>query len=126
MAWVADTDAGAKYRPANDGGDYYGILRRTRGVPAVLSEAAFITNPPEEALLATPEVQPVEGEAIARAIVRLRHHRRPRLGLRRALPPHPARRPRRRRRRLRRPTSRLSPAVAPKASSICPWAEAVD
>ncbi len=70
VAWVADTDAGAKYRPAADGGDYYGILRRSAGVPAVLSEAAFISNPPEEALLADPAFQAVEAEAMARAIVR--------------------------------------------------------
>jgi N-acetylmuramoyl-L-alanine amidase len=70
IAWVADTDAGAKYRPANDGGDYYGILRRTAGVPAVLSEAAFVTNPPEEQLLVDPAFQAVEADAIARAVVR--------------------------------------------------------
>jgi N-acetylmuramoyl-L-alanine amidase len=70
VAWVADTDAGAKYRPAGDGGDYYGILRRTAGTPAVLSEAAFITNAPEEQLLLDPAFQAAEAEAIARAAVR--------------------------------------------------------
>jgi N-acetylmuramoyl-L-alanine amidase len=70
IPWVADSDAGAKYRPANDGGDYYGILRRTAGVPAVLSEAAFLSNPPEEQLLADPAFQAVEAEAITRAVVR--------------------------------------------------------
>lgn len=68
--WVADTDAGAKYRPALDGGDYYGILRRSAGVTAVLSEAAFLSNPPEEALLADPAFQAVEAEALTRAVVR--------------------------------------------------------
>jgi N-acetylmuramoyl-L-alanine amidase len=70
IEWGADRDAGAKYRPANDGGDYYGILRRSAGVPAVLSEAAFITNPAEEALLADPAFQRVEAAALTRAIVR--------------------------------------------------------
>ncbi|HJR25968.1 MAG TPA: N-acetylmuramoyl-L-alanine amidase [Acidimicrobiales bacterium] len=70
VAWVGDTDAGAKYRPAGDGGDYYGILRRTAGVPAVLLEAAFISNPPEEQLLADPGFQAAEAEAITRAAVR--------------------------------------------------------
>jgi N-acetylmuramoyl-L-alanine amidase len=70
VAWVGDRDAGAKYRAAKDGGDYYGILRRARPVPAVLSEAAFLTNPAEEGLLRDPQVQRVEGAAIARAIVR--------------------------------------------------------
>jgi N-acetylmuramoyl-L-alanine amidase len=70
IAWVADSDAGAKYRLANDGGDYYGVLRRTAGVPATLSEAAFLSNPPEEALLRTPAFQAVEAEALTRAVVR--------------------------------------------------------
>ncbi|MEO7572706.1 MAG: N-acetylmuramoyl-L-alanine amidase [Acidimicrobiales bacterium] len=68
--WAADLDAGAKYRLRSDGGDYYGILSRTAGVPAVLSEAAFISNPPEEALLVDPAFQAVEAEALTRAIVR--------------------------------------------------------
>jgi N-acetylmuramoyl-L-alanine amidase len=70
VAWVADRDAGAKYRPASDGGDYYGVLRRTAGTPAALSEGAFLTNAPEEALLTTPAVQEVEASALTRAIVR--------------------------------------------------------
>lgn len=68
--WVADLDAGAKYRPRSGGGDYYGVLSRTAGIPAVLSEAAFISNPPEEALLVDPAFQAVEAGAFTRAIVR--------------------------------------------------------
>ena len=67
---MADRDAGAKPRRRSDGTDYYGILRRTAGVPAVLSEAAFISNPPEEALLATPAFHAEEASAIAEAVVR--------------------------------------------------------
>lgn len=70
VAWVADTDAGAKYRLNDRGGDYYGILRRTAGVPAALAELAYLSNPPEAALLARPEVQRAEGEAVARGVVR--------------------------------------------------------
>jgi len=70
VAWVADTDHGAKYRPSANGGDYYGILRRAAGVTTVLSEAAFITNPPEEHLLADPAFRHVEAEALVRAIDR--------------------------------------------------------
>jgi N-acetylmuramoyl-L-alanine amidase len=69
-SWVADTDAGAKYRLADGGGDYYGVLRGTHGITAVLSEAAFITNPTEATLLADPEVQQAEAQAIARAVAR--------------------------------------------------------
>jgi N-acetylmuramoyl-L-alanine amidase len=70
ITWAADRDAGAKYRPNSSGGDYYGILKRTAGVPAVLSEAAFISNPAEEALLTDPAFQATEAEAITRAAVR--------------------------------------------------------
>jgi N-acetylmuramoyl-L-alanine amidase len=68
--WVADTDAGAKYRLNQRGSDYYGILRESAGVPAVLVEAAFLSNPAEEALLATPEFRTVEAQAIARGVLR--------------------------------------------------------
>ena len=70
IEWAGDRDAGAKYRPRADGTDYYGILRRTAGVPAVLSEAAFISNAAEEALLADPAFQRVEAKALTDAIVR--------------------------------------------------------
>jgi len=68
-AWAADTDHGAKYREGSRG-DYYGILRLAAGVPTVLSEAAFITNAPEEALLRTTEFRHAEAVAIATAITR--------------------------------------------------------
>jgi N-acetylmuramoyl-L-alanine amidase len=68
--WVADSDAGAKYRKGSTGNDYYGILRRTQGTPAALAELGFIVNPPEEALYKQPEVQKVEGDAVASGILR--------------------------------------------------------
>jgi N-acetylmuramoyl-L-alanine amidase len=68
--WYADRDAGAKYRKSQSGGDYYGILRRTNGITAVLSEAAFLPNPKEEALLVREDVQQGEAEAITRAVRR--------------------------------------------------------
>lgn len=70
VAWVGDTDAGAKYRLNTRGGDYYGILRQAAGVPTSLVELAFITNPPEAELLARPDVQQVEGKAVAAGILR--------------------------------------------------------
>ena len=70
VAWVADRDAGAKYRQNSRGGDYYAILREAGDVTAVLAELAFISNPPEAELLGRPEVQRVEGEAVARGIER--------------------------------------------------------
>ena len=70
ITWYADRDAGAKFRPNDSGGDYYGILRRTAGVTAVLSEALFLPNPQEEALLVREDVQQGEAEAITRAVRR--------------------------------------------------------
>ena len=70
IAWAADTDHGAKYRPSSAGGDYYGILRRGAGITTVLSEAAFISNPPEEQLLADPAFLHVEAVALAKGITR--------------------------------------------------------
>jgi N-acetylmuramoyl-L-alanine amidase len=70
--WVADTDAGAKYRTNDAGGDYYGILRRSGevGLVASLAELAFISNPSEEALLRRDDVRQAEAEALSRALVR--------------------------------------------------------
>src|SRR3546814_19855425 len=65
-----DGDAAAKSRPTSSGGDDYGTLKLTAGVPSVLSESAFISNPAEEALLADPAFQAVEAEAITQAVVR--------------------------------------------------------
>ena len=69
VAWVADTDAGAKYRPGARG-DYYAMLRLPAPVTSVLAELAFISNAPEAALLARPDVRAVEGAAVARGILR--------------------------------------------------------
>ena len=38
VAWVGDTDAGAKYRQGSSGDDYYAVLRQTKGVVASLAE----------------------------------------------------------------------------------------
>lgn len=68
--WVADADAGAKYRLSSRGDDYYGIIRQTQGTPGVLAELGFISNPSEELLYSRPEVQKVAGEAVANGILR--------------------------------------------------------
>ena len=70
LAWVGQADAGAKYRLNEKGGDYYHMLRETAGVTTALAELAFISNPPEAGLLARPDVQQVEGQAVARGILR--------------------------------------------------------
>jgi N-acetylmuramoyl-L-alanine amidase len=71
-SWVGDTDAGAKWRLNDTGGDYYGILRRSgeAGVVATLAELAFISNPTEEALLRREDVRRAESGALSQGIVR--------------------------------------------------------
>jgi N-acetylmuramoyl-L-alanine amidase len=69
VAWVGDTDAGAKYRLGTTG-DYYAVLRQTAGTTASLAELAFISNPPEADLLARPDVNVAEGQAVARGMLR--------------------------------------------------------
>jgi N-acetylmuramoyl-L-alanine amidase len=70
VAWRGGSDAGAIYRTNRDGGDFYGVLRRTAGVPSVLVEAAYLSNPVEAELLADEQVQTAEAQAIADAIER--------------------------------------------------------
>ena len=69
IAWVADRDAGAKYRQGQRG-DYYAVLRLPQDVVSVLVESAFVSNPAEAELVDRPDVQRAEGEAIARGILR--------------------------------------------------------
>ena len=59
------------------GGDYYHVLRETAGVTSVLAELAFISNGPEADLLARPDVQAAEGQAVARGILRYLRTRDP-------------------------------------------------
>jgi N-acetylmuramoyl-L-alanine amidase len=70
IPWIGASDAGAKYRANGAGLDFYGVLRLSAPVPAALVEAAYLSNPPEEALLATPAFRHVEAQAIADAIIR--------------------------------------------------------
>ncbi len=70
-SWGRGDAPGARARQSvSTGDDFYGVLRRSQGVPAVLTEAAYLSNPPEDALLNTPEFRQVEAEAIADAILR--------------------------------------------------------
>lgn len=70
VEWVADTDAGAKYRTSSSGDDYYGIIRQTQGTPGVLAELGFIVNPTEEALYSRQDGQKAAGEGVAHGILR--------------------------------------------------------
>ncbi len=70
VAWVT-SGAGVTWRTrASNGDDWYAMVRQPKGIAAALAELAFISNPPEADLLADPVVQRVEGEAVARGIIR--------------------------------------------------------
>lgn len=70
-SWVGAAKPGAKSRlsPRDGVTQYYGILNSSE-VPAVIAEGAYISNPSEEALLATPRFQQAYAEAVYRALVR--------------------------------------------------------
>ncbi len=70
LPWVADTDAGAKYRPNVNGDDYYAVLRHTGSVPATIVESAFISNPSEERFITSAAGQTVIANAVASSVVR--------------------------------------------------------
>lgn len=57
-------------RPTNSDEDFLGVLRRSAGVPTVLTEAFFLSDPDEEALLLREDVRQSEAEAIAAAVER--------------------------------------------------------
>ncbi len=91
VAWVADTDAGAKIRPGARG-DYYAMLRDPAPVVSALAELAFVSNQAEADLLGRADVQATEGDAVARAIVRYLRTSDPGSGFTDAYPrvPNPA------------------------------------
>lgn len=70
--WAVGDDPGARARRSQrTGDDYYGILRHAQGIPAVLTEAAFLSDPTENALLLTDEFRDAEARAIADGVLRL-------------------------------------------------------
>jgi N-acetylmuramoyl-L-alanine amidase len=70
IEWYGASGAGALFRQGRTGPDFYGVLRRTAGVPATLLEIAYLSNPREAALVATESFREDAAGAIARAIVR--------------------------------------------------------
>ena len=68
--WVGGPLHGVSYRLNGDEEDLYGVLRRPAGVDTVLSEAMYLSNPAEEALLEDEAVRDLEADALATAIER--------------------------------------------------------
>lgn len=67
--WAHGGEPGARARLSRDGTDFYGVLRLAAGVPSVLSEAAYLSDENEAALLATERFYEIEARAITDAIV---------------------------------------------------------
>lgn len=68
--WRGGELLGARARIDPDTGeDYYGLLRRAT-MPAVIVEGVYISEPAEEALLATDEFRAAYAEAVYRGVVR--------------------------------------------------------
>ncbi len=68
--WVGASDAGAIYRLNPSGSDFFGVLRRTQGIPAVLVEPTYISSGSEATLLKTSSFRAAEASAIAHAVQR--------------------------------------------------------
>jgi hypothetical protein len=68
--WIGGPLHGVSYRLNRDDEDLYGVLRRPAGVDTVLTEAMYLSNPAEEALLEDPAIRDLEAESLARAIER--------------------------------------------------------
>lgn len=69
--WAVGDQPGALARQSQrTGDDYYGVLRRSQGIPAVLSEAAYLSDPQEDELLNTEEFREAEAKAITDAFTR--------------------------------------------------------
>lgn len=69
-AWSRSARFGVRARTNSEGTDFYGVLRRSSGVPAVLIEGAYLSSPSEAALLATDAFRDAEARAVAAGIER--------------------------------------------------------
>ena len=70
VPWVDTVHQGASSRLRASGADAYGVLRLAPEVTSVITEALYLSNPPEAELIADPTVQAVEGRALATGIDR--------------------------------------------------------
>lgn len=69
VAWVSGMVPGAMAVRNDEGGDYYGVLRRAPEVPAVIVEALYLNGAGEAAALELDVVRQAEAVAIAEGIV---------------------------------------------------------
>jgi N-acetylmuramoyl-L-alanine amidase len=70
VRWTRSARFGVRYRANDEGTDFYGVLRRSAGVPAILVEGAYMSNAREAAMLNTDSFRATEAQAIASGILR--------------------------------------------------------
>ena len=70
VPWVDTAHQGVSTRLREPRAETYGILRMTPDLTSVIVEGLYLSNPPEAQLLALPQVQEMEGRAIAAGIHR--------------------------------------------------------
>lgn len=84
VEWVDTVHQGASSRLRATGEDAYGVLRLAPEVTSVITEALYMSNPPESRLMADPEVKAAEAAALARGIHRYLTTDEPGSGFRRS------------------------------------------
>ena len=112
VTWHANANPGAKHQLNPQGDDYFGILRLSTKVPAVLSEGLFLSSSEIGGQAPRPAGRPAwrrRGDRPGRPP--LSPHRRARLWLRGLGAPTARRRGRWGQRRLRRAAARVAPAA---------------
>jgi len=70
VPWVRTVHQGVSTRLREPRAETYGILRMTHDLTSVITEGLYLSNPPEAQLLALPQIQELEGRAIAAGIHR--------------------------------------------------------
>lgn len=70
VPWTRSARFGVRFRDNGAGQDFYGVLRRSAGVPTILIEAAYLSSPREAEVLRTERFRDAEARAITLGILR--------------------------------------------------------
>ncbi|NNC80729.1 MAG: N-acetylmuramoyl-L-alanine amidase [Acidimicrobiales bacterium] len=68
--WVSTVNEGASLRLREEGDDLYGIHRYSPGIPSIITEFVYLSNPSEAALMRQVELQELEADTIVSALLR--------------------------------------------------------
>lgn len=70
VPWTRSARFGVRSRDNGTGADFYGVLRRSAGVPSILVEGAYLSSASEAEVLRTERFRDAEARAIALGILR--------------------------------------------------------